>query len=638
LAFGTLAFVGASLGLCVGFFFLLDVSAFVAQNASLAGERNLILAALGAGTIVGLLVGALLYLGRSGSLERVCRVADLLSPLCVSGFIPILFYHRAWTDGRLTFLALLGCIALVSERLFARSISATPEYFRIGLASLSVPTALRRYAPAFVVVLAALSYAVYFSHFTLLNHRRFGTSGFDLGINVNWCFNALHGHPFRATVLFGPDGGSMLAGHAIYAVFFWLPFYAIKPGAEVLLIYQATMVGLAAIPLYLFGSTQLPRWSAATVALGYLLYAPLHGPNFYDFHELLPALPWHFLFYWLIATNRMRLAALVVPILWAHREDVAVGVAIVGVVLFATGTRPRFGAWLAVSSTLWFVVDKFIIMPAMGTWFFSVLYKDLIPSGQEGYGPVVQTILVNPTYFLSTLLKEDKLVYFLHLFVPLVFLPLRRPLLALLAMPGFFFTLMTTAYHPTLSIGFQYTTHWIPYLFAGTVIALRLLGKEHGVARRQGALCAFGLAIVAHSVTFGAVFQHESFEGGFQRVAFEETPSDRHVYAGFKRLIATIPAGASVAATESEVPHVAARINAYTLKSSHGDADYLLVRNHGVMEHRVLQEAFDRNEYGLVGQFEDTFYLFKKDHKITHLTRRALIELGIHRGHAKHEG
>jgi hypothetical protein len=32
--------------------------------------------------------------------------------------------------------------------------------------------------------------------------------------------------------------------------------------------------------LYLFATTQIPRWSAVVVAYAYLLYAPLHGPNF----------------------------------------------------------------------------------------------------------------------------------------------------------------------------------------------------------------------------------------------------------------------------------------------------------------------------------------------------------------------
>jgi uncharacterized membrane protein len=283
------------------------------------------------------------------------------------------------------------------------------------------------------------------------------------------------------------------------------------------------------------------------------------------------------------------------------------------------------------------VIDKFIIMPSMGSWFFAALYKDLIPPGEDGYGPVVQTILVNPTYFLSTLLKEEKVVYFLHLFAPLAFLPLRRPLLALLAIPGFFFTLMTTGYGPTLSIAFQYTTHWIPYLFAASVIALKLLGQEHGSVRRQGALCAMLLALVAHSVAFGAVFQHETFEGGFQRIDFTETAKDKHLYAGFMRLAALIPQSASVAATEAEIPHVAARINAYTLKGHHGDADYLLIRRHGVMEQRVVQEAFDRNDYGLVAQFEDTFYLFKKGQKSSRETRRALSQLGIKKKHEKHD-
>ena len=63
----------------------------------------------------------------------------------------------------------------------------------------------------------------------------------------------------------------MIAGHAIFAVFVWLPFYALWPGAESLLIYQSAAMGLAAIPLYLFARTQIPRWSAALVALAYLL-------------------------------------------------------------------------------------------------------------------------------------------------------------------------------------------------------------------------------------------------------------------------------------------------------------------------------------------------------------------------------
>lgn len=629
LALGILAVAGASCGLGVAFYTVLDRQAFLVTNDAPPLERIVLLTALFVGALLPLLAAALVLLSRTrDAIGRVCRAADLLSPLCVLGLVPILLSYRVWVDRPLTFLMLLATTVLIGERCLERFLTALPEYVKTGVSELRISNALRRHAPTVLVVLAAAGYAIYFSHYTLLHHRRFGTSGYDLGINVNWCFNALHGHWFRTTVLFGPDGGSMIAGHAIYAMFLWLPVYALEPGAEVLLIYQAATVGLAAIPLYLFARTQLPRWSAALIALAYLLYAPLHGPTFYDYHELLVALPWHFLLYWLIATNRLRWASLIVVVIWAHREDLAVGLTIVGLFLLVSGARPRFGAGLAAASAAWFVIDKFVIMPLAGSWWFASIYKDLAPAGEPGYGAVVQTILINPAYLVSTLLKEDKLVYFLHLFAPLAFLPLRRPLLALLAVPGFFFTLMTTDYQPTISIGFQYTTHWIPYVFATTVIALKLIGQSQGMTRRRAALCAMILAVVAHSTVFGAVFQHETFKGGFAEIQFAETAADRKQYAGFQRLASKVPAGASLAASETEVPHVAARLDAYTLKTSHGDADYLLVRKGGSMSKKVLQDAFNRNPYGLIDQFEKTFYLFKKSHT-SDRTRRAMSQLGI---------
>jgi uncharacterized membrane protein len=599
--------------------------------------RNLILSSMLIGAGVPALLGlALLPRGVAGldALDRGGRVA---SPLVLAGLLPVLYAYRAWTSEPLTFLVLLAVVGLLAERLFDRSFRAVPEFVREGFARLRPPDGLRRHLPTAIVLLAVVAYAVYFAYFTLLHHRRFGTAGFDLGINVNWAYNALSGSPWRSTVLYGPDGGHFLGNHAIFAMFLWLPLFALKPGAEVLLIYQSVAIAVAALPLYLFARSQIPRWSAVVVALAYLLYAPVHGPNFYDYHELPVALPFHFTLYWLIATNRLKWAALVVPILWAHREDMAVGLTVLGVFLALAGYRVRFGIGLAAASLLWFILIKFVIMPAAGSWWFADIYKELQPPGVGGYGGVVQTVLVNPGYFFSTLLREEKLLYFLHLFAPLVFLPARRWLLLLLAMPGFFFTLMTTAYPPTVSIAFQYTTHWIPYLFAATVIALRLLGQEFGAERRQAAVCALLLAVTAHSTVFGAVFQRNTFVGGFLPVSFVESEQDKRDYEGLRELAALIPESASVAATEQEVPHVAARTDVFTLKEQHGDATYLLVRRDGVMSQSVLSDAFERNDYGLLGRYDKVFYLFRKHHESKD-TQQALVDLGLVRDQKKKKG
>jgi uncharacterized membrane protein len=471
---------------------------------------------------------------------------------------------------------------------------------------------LRTWLPLGIVVLAAVAYAVTFSYYTLLNHRRFGTAAYDLGINVSWCYNALQGDFFRSPVMFGPDGGSVMAGHAIFAMFIWLPLYALSPGAEVLLIYQSVMCGIAAIPLYFTAKELLPKSSAVVVAIAYLMFAPLHGPNFYDYHELPVALPFHFLLHWSIVTRRYKLVPLFLVILYAHREDVSVGLTVLGIFLLLSGFRPKAGLALAVVSPLVFLAIKFVLMPSVGSWWFADLYKELAPAGSQGYGPIVQTILINPIYALHTVLKEQKLIYFLHLFAPLAFLPLRQPLFAMLAMPGFFFTLMTTGYGPTLSISFQYTTHWIPYLFFSTILALKRASEAFGPARLGGCIVALALGVASHSTTFGAVVQHETFVGGFNRISFVESENDKRLYADFKKLVAKIPQNASVGATEREVPHVAARRDCYTLRMAHGEADYLLIRQGEVSE--FVKDAFRRNPYGFVGSAGNVFYLFKKHH------------------------
>lgn len=609
----TLGLAGASLGLGAAFFAVPDWTAFLLNNDTSLRSRNVLLIAMLAGGCAPTLVAALYVLtGGVRRIDALDRAARLAGPLTLTGFLPPLFAFRAWHDHPLIYLVFLGAVVVLAEQLLNHCFRAAPGYLREGASGWAARASWARYLPLAVVVAAALSYAVYFSHYTLLQHRRFGTAGFDLGINVNWCFNAMRGHPTRSTVLSGPDGANFIANHAIFAMALWLPIYALKPGAEVLLIYQSVMVGLAAIPLYLFARTQIPRWSAVAVAFAYLLYAPLHGPNFYDYHELLVALPFHFLLYLAIVTNRKGLAIIAVVILWAHREDMAVGLVLLGTFMVLSGYRARFGLTLAMSSLAWFITIKFAIMPALGTWWFVNIYKELIPPGvHKGYGAVVQTILINPAFFLATLLSEAKLVYFLHLFAPLAFLPMRRPLLILLALPGFFFTLMTTGYRPTLQIAFQYTTHWIPYLFAAAVLALKLLGQKFGAERRAAAACAALLAVTAHSTVFGAVFQHYEFIGGFKKVVFEESAEDRKQYAGFRALAALIPPEASVAASDPLVPHVAARVNAYTLQDAHGDADYLMIGKGGI-DSAVVQDALERNQYGLLSTYENVFFLFKR--------------------------
>ncbi len=637
-ALGIFALVGASLGL---FAALLGL-----HPAALVDflDRNMIGAPARTALSVGLLLGAasggglgLLYLliRRRPGVAELHRTAEVLLPLAVACLLPSLFTARPWHDKPTVFLLMLAGVTLSFEWTLRRAIAAWPRNVSAWFVRV-MPKSPRaqRLLPLGVVLLASTAYAVYFSYYTILNHHRLGTAGFDLGINVNWCYNALHGQPFRSTVLFGEAGGNFISGHAIFAMFLYLPLFALKPDGEFLLILQATTVGFAGSTLYLFATTQIPRWSAVMVALAFLLFAPLHGPNFYDYHELLPPLFFHFLLYWAIATKRNWLAVINVLVLWSFREDIPVGTAALGAFLALTGYRPRFGTILAITSVVWFAILKFGIMPWAGTWWFASIYKDLQPPGTNGYGPVVQTMLINPPYLLKTLFTEEKLIYFLHMMAPVALLPLRRMALLLLALPGFAFSLLTTGYPPTISIAFQYTCHAIPYIFAATVLMLRELGQGAGGAlRRRAAVGAMALAVSSHSYVFGAVLQHETFVGGFGKIAFELTPEEERRYQQVRRMNAMIPREGSVAASEDLVAQVAARKNVFTLKDGGtADVDYVFLHGSSVQSDNsrsALNVMFSRDEYGLLASGED-LYLFKRGH-VSEETQAALSKLRIKR-------
>jgi len=144
------------------------------------------------------------------------------------------------------------------------------------------------------------------------------------------------------------------------------------------------------------------------------------------------------------------------------------------------------------------------------------------------------------------------------------------------------------------------------------------------------------VGVLCHSYVFGAILQHEKFVGGFSRVFFTLTPAEEQRYRDMLSLIARIPAGVSVAATETVIPHVSSRIDAYTLKVTANEADYILVfRPHLNSEaKRSFKDALKARPYGLVAQ-QGEFYLFARDHK-SEETEKTLKTLGVWSRSNKH--
>jgi len=615
--------------------------AFFTGSESVLDRPTLLLARV-TGFLPLLTALALILVDRARGAVVVRSAARIIAPAGVAFLLPALFTWQFGQQRLIAYLILLAAFGLALERLLRISLGELASIFSAKEwrdAREFLSRADRRVTPVLApiaVLLVGSAYAAYTSYYTIRHHHLFQTSAFDLGIFDNLLFNTIKGRFFESPVMFGPGHHNSLSTHAEYLMVLFAPIYALAPRAETLLVIQAVLLGGATIPLYLFARTMLSAWPSVLLVAAYALFAPLHGAQFYDFHWLPLGVFFYFWLFYAISSKRHWLTIAMAFLLFALREDIAVGLACLGTFLFITGLRVRLGIQLAAVAAVWFVINKFVIMPWAGPWWFDSMYNELFADGKPGYGNVVKTLLSNPFYALSTFVRGPKLAYALHMLAPFVLLPIRRLAFWLLLIPGSVFTLMTTGYWPTLAISFQYTTHWVPFVFAATAMSLFLIrGGEQGRTRQAAVLGAMVVTLLSHSYNFGAVLQHESFVGGFGRVSFDMPEAARERYDDLRSVIDKIPVEASVAATETLNPHISARKEAYVFRYDTGPVDFILLSEGEVSGdlRRTLADKFDRQPYGLYAKGKGDFFLFKRGYEAPG-TAGALKHLGIRVPHS----
>ncbi len=550
--------------------------------------------------------------------RRLNRAAWLLLPFSLSAFVPLCFNWRLWVGRELVGLVLMLLVSLGLER----SLRVAGEYLPPGRFPWRWPWSRSSLTLTLLglIAIAGAGYAWYFSHHTIAYHLNGHTSTYDLGIEENIVWHTLHGGPlFRSTPIYGPGTTTHFSRHATFIAFLVAPFYSLYQHPETLLVLQSVICGAAAIPLFLLARRQLGAPMASVLALAYLLYAPLHGAHLYDFHflTLVPLFVWATVH--ALLARRDGLAAFLVVLTLSVREDVSLGLGAFGAYLLLSGLRPRAGATLLTLCAAYFLVMKFVFMPPEGNRSsFVFFYEGLLASGSNDFEGVLQTLVTNPGFILKTLLFEKKVTYALLIFVPLLLLPLRRPFGWLLLAPAFVLTLLSHMKNgpavALVSISFQYTSQWTPYVFIGAIFALghlgqpRCLGDRLGPVRRGAALLGLVFASLAVSYQFGAVLQQNTARAGFDDFVFGTTSEDLARREARSALVAQIPRDASVSASERELPHVANRAFAYTLRSGVYDAEYVLFA-YGLPWTRPddmvpVRQVLGSNEFGVVDERE----------------------------------
>jgi uncharacterized membrane protein len=626
-----LALAGFSLGLGLWeVVFSGTLDDFVVSNGP-SRERGLLAVGAGLAGSAVLLLGAFALLAKRRQLrgEAILQLARRLSPAVLLGLLPVMFHWRLWQGGREVVFLLLGLVLVFgAQKLLQISLATPPVFGRPGFLAraLADSAELRRssakFLPFAIVLVAAAGYAAFFSYHTVVHHRNILSSSLDLGLEENVIWNALHSGALFKTTPYGGPHGNLVGEHAAYLSYVIAPFYAIHQSAETILVLQSMLIGGAAVPLYLVARKYLPPWLSCLVAVWYLFYPPLHGSNLYDFHypPLAPFFLWFTLYFTL--ARRPVFTFIFAVLTLSVREDISLGLVILGLFLILTNREARFGMLLAAAGVAYFVLMKLVIMPHQrgGQEAFIHQYAGLVPDGSHGFSGVMKTVIGNPIFTLGVVLDRDKLIYLLEIFLPLAFFPMRRAIGLLCCVPGFLLTLLSTGYRPLYQISFQYTAHWTAYLFIAVIANLAWVGREAsrrgpaGAVWRRAWIAAISLGILVTSYQLGGILQHNATRGGFGVYHFGTTSEDAERRRTLYELLAMVPKKAKIVSSETIVPQISNRAFSYTLRMGIHDADYLLFNvPPGGDERTHVLEVLSPGAFGVVAE-RGQFVLAKRGH------------------------
>lgn len=338
-------------------------------------------------------------------------------------------------------------------------------------------------APSVQVGVAVVAYTALFTWFCLRRHASFAVGDYDLGIFAQAFWTTVHlGLPFVNT----HEGGSHFAYHASPVLLFLLPFYALAPVTGTLLLLQSAALALGAVPVYLLGRDLVDARTGRTFALLYLLYFPVHGVNYHDFHETAFAPAPFLLGLWGMLTGRRAAAWAGVLLALTVREDMGVLVAGMGLYGLLDKRLPRrdLVAWI-VLGLAWSAVSTQVVLPYFGGG--AARHTSRYDWLGEGPLQVVLSPLLRPGLFWPALFAKTSWEYVLGLLAPLAFLPLFGWRVLVLATPVLLLNLLSSFCGMRLFES-HYAGPIVPFVFAAAVVGY--------ASRRRGLRAAWVLTIL----------------------------------------------------------------------------------------------------------------------------------------------
>lgn len=396
--------------------------------------------------------------------------------------------------------------------------------------------------PWLVTLVVTFAWTTFYAVRGVLEHTRFHTHTFDLGIFTQgtWLLSQLK-EPFVTL-----RGLHLFADHSSYILILVAPIYAVFPNAGTLIVLTVLALAVSSPIAFTIASRAGagPLLSSVTALL--VLLSPavqwlIHG----SFHPEVFVIPLALGAIALLQRDRTGWAVAAIVLSLTVKEDVALLIVPLGLaVAFILGKR-RVGLVFVVAGVVAFVLNFFVLLPAWsptGELLYSHRYGHL----GDSLAGIAWGLATSPDVWWDTVTSADRVGYVAGLVfaMPLSILGWRW---LLVGIPVLASNVLSLHWHQ-----YSIQSHYTAYLIVVVVIA-----AAYGAARFD----AFGRTAWRKPVLAATVFVALvlwAVIGPITVWARAHEDQDRTA-----QMLALIPPDASVSATTTFTPHLANRVEVY---------------------------------------------------------------------------
>jgi uncharacterized membrane protein len=469
--------------------------------------------------------------------------------------------------------------------------------------------------------LATIGYAATFSYLTVVRYAAFESRALDMG-NLNQAiWNTAHGNWFHLTNQPGTINRLSLHVEPILIPISWL--YLFYPAPPLLLVLQAVVVALGAIPLFALARHQLApyfdtskEWIALAFAIVYLLNPTIQAANWLEFHPITLAPTFLLAAFYYLVTDRPGRFALFAVLAASCKEEMALLIFMMGLYALVIRRRPRWGLITMAISMAWalFAVLGIQHFFADGNIHWN-RYAYLGSSPSE----MVLSLLTRPDLVWAQLMAADAGNYLWSMLWPTALLALLAPETLILALPSLAINLLADfpPMHETHTL--IYAAPIAPFVLAAAVMGLARLAKWTSAIHMHAPHFVMPL-LAAAALLLGLYDQrlHGYLPGNGNYMHLEITEHHRRAAA----IIREIPPDAAVSAQDRLNPHVSGRETIYIFPRIEdertGDADTVLIDVTGPAwpQHpndlRVMVDELLAQDFGIAAA-DDGYLLLRRE-------------------------